>query len=157
MTETIDGIGVTPRAGRGTVSWYRSEVDIGDREAGSVTEEMDRFTAAKETAEEELREQKEDAVENIGTSEAEIFDAEIQFLNDPEIVGNVEDRIEEGMAAENAVKEGFEGPIEQLEGMEGLMAERGDDLGAVFICIPPFAHTTQETTAAERGIPFLVE
>lgn len=40
---------------------------------------------------------------------------------------------------------------------ETMYEERGDDLDAVVICIPPFAHTTQETMAAERGIPFLVE
>ncbi|MBX0288591.1 Gfo/Idh/MocA family protein [Haloarcula salinisoli] len=40
---------------------------------------------------------------------------------------------------------------------EELYDTHGDALDAVFICIPPFAHTTQETIAAERDIPFLVE
>lgn len=40
---------------------------------------------------------------------------------------------------------------------ERMYEERGDELDAVYICLPPFAHTTQETMAAERGIHFLVE
>ena len=40
---------------------------------------------------------------------------------------------------------------------ERMYEESGDELGAVYICLPPFAHTTQETMAAERGIHFLVE
>ena len=43
------------------------------------------------------------------------------------------------------------------EDHETMYAERSDDLDAVVVGIPPFAHTTQETMAAERGIPFLVE
>ena len=31
------------------------------------------------------------------------------------------------------------------------------DLDAVFVCLPPFAHTDQETMAAERGIDLFVE
>ncbi|RKY60938.1 MAG: gfo/Idh/MocA family oxidoreductase, partial [Candidatus Latescibacterota bacterium] len=36
------------------------------------------------------------------------------------------------------------------------MYER-EDLDAVFICLPPFAHTDQELLAAERGIALFVE
>ena len=36
------------------------------------------------------------------------------------------------------------------------MLER-EELDALYICIPPFAHTDQELMAIERGIPFLVE
>jgi len=32
-----------------------------------------------------------------------------------------------------------------------------ESLDACYICLPPFAHTDQETLCAERGIPFLIE
>lgn len=40
---------------------------------------------------------------------------------------------------------------------EEMYEREGGVLDAVYVCIPPFAHTTQELMAAERGIPFLVE
>jgi len=40
---------------------------------------------------------------------------------------------------------------------ERMYRESGDELDAVYVCLPPFAHTTQETMAAERGIHLLVE
>ncbi len=131
MTRTIDGIGVTPRTGHGTVHWYRP--DRGDEHdlsegSGTVDEEMARFEEARETAEQELRAERERAAETIGESEAEIFDAHIQFLNDPQIVDSVTGRIADGDAAPVAVRDGFAEPIDRLEHTEGIMAERGDDL-----------------------------
>lgn len=40
---------------------------------------------------------------------------------------------------------------------EAMYENHGGELDAVIITVPPFAHTTQELIAAERGIPFLVE
>ena len=40
------------------------------------------------------------------------------------------------------------------DGLEMLAAE---DLDAVWLCVPPFAHGPLELSAAERGIPFFVE
>lgn len=43
------------------------------------------------------------------------------------------------------------------EDHETLYEAQGSELDAVAVCIPPFAHTTEEIMAAERGIPLLVE
>ena len=48
-------------------------------------------------------------------------------------------------------------------GWDARAYERYEDLlnqerlGALYICVPPFAHTGQELLAVERGLPFLVE
>jgi phosphotransferase system enzyme I (PtsI) len=128
---TLDGIGVTPLSGFGTVVWYDQDVELGDApdpETVDTAAEHDRFDNAVETAREELQTERERTAAKVGESEAEIFDAHLQFLNDPQITGAVEDSIEEGLPAEHAVREGFQQGIEQLEAAGGRMAERADDL-----------------------------
>ncbi|MFB6189040.1 MAG: phosphoenolpyruvate--protein phosphotransferase [Halapricum sp.] len=128
---TLDGIGVTPLSGVGTVVWYDQDVELGptpDPETVDTDAEHDRFDAAVEQAREEIETERERTAENVGESEAEIFDAHLQFLGDPQITGAVEDAIDEGLPAEHAVQEGFQQGIEQLEATGGRMAERADDL-----------------------------
>ncbi len=128
-----DGEGVTPVSGVGTVVWYRPEAALELPEAPDPAEvdaeaEAERFEAAREAAESELRREREQTAERVGESEAEVFDAHIQFLNDPQITDGVNDAVADGLPAEHAVVEAFEAPIAQFEGMEGRMAERADDL-----------------------------
>jgi phosphotransferase system enzyme I (PtsI) len=125
---TIDGIGITQRTGAGTVHWYRpDEPDLPDPE-GTPEEELDRFHGAKEQAEDQLRDQQDQATETVGEDEADIFGAHIQFLNDPQIEESVTDNIDDGMSAEQAVHAAFEDPIRQYEDRGGRTAERADDL-----------------------------
>jgi phosphotransferase system enzyme I (PtsI) len=128
-----DGEGVTPVSGVGTVVWYRPEAALELPEAPDPSEvdaeaEAERFEQAREAAESELRREREQTAERVGESEAEVFDAHIQFLNDPQITDGVSDAVADGLPAEHAVVEAFEAPIAQFEGMEGRMAERADDL-----------------------------
>ncbi|WP_224269153.1 phosphoenolpyruvate--protein phosphotransferase [Haloprofundus salinisoli] len=130
---TLSGVGATPLSGVGTVVWYRpgealelddppepNEVDAGA--------ERERFEDARDAAREELETERERARERVGDEEAAVFDAHLQFLDDPQIDSAVDDALATGLPAEHAVREGFAGPIEQFEGMEGRMAERADDL-----------------------------
>jgi phosphotransferase system enzyme I (PtsI) len=127
----LEGEGATPLAGVGRVVWYRPEQSVEldeppeeiDREA-----ELARFREARETAATELERERDETRERVGEEEAEIFDAHLQFLNDPQITDGVESAVDEGLPAPHAVREAFAGPIEQFEGMEGRMAERADDL-----------------------------
>jgi phosphotransferase system enzyme I (PtsI) len=134
MTErTLTGTGATPRAGVGSVVWYRPDatLDEGDDESvpsGEREAERERFEDARERAEDELRTERDRAAERVGEEEAGIFDAHIQFLNDPQIEETVEAEIEDGTPAEHAVRRAFEDPIDRFEGMDGRMAERADDL-----------------------------
>jgi myo-inositol 2-dehydrogenase/D-chiro-inositol 1-dehydrogenase len=40
---------------------------------------------------------------------------------------------------------------------DGLQLLQNEDLDAVWLCVPPFAHGALETAAIERGVPFFVE
>jgi len=128
---TLDGIGVTPLSGVGTVVWYDPDVELDESPEAAdvdVDAERDRFENAVDQAREELQAERDHTAENVGESEAEIFDAHLRFLEDPQITGHVEDTLAEGQPAEHAVREGFQQGIQQLEAVGGRMAERADDL-----------------------------
>ncbi|WP_101297492.1 phosphoenolpyruvate--protein phosphotransferase [Halegenticoccus soli] len=129
---TLSGTGVTPRAGVGTVVWYRPEADLElpepPAEGVDAAAERERFEAAREEARAELERERDRTAERVGEEEAAVFDAHVQFLGDPQIEEGVLAEIDGGLPAEHAVRRAFAGPIEQFEGMEGRMAERADDL-----------------------------
>jgi phosphotransferase system enzyme I (PtsI) len=134
MTEhTLTGVGATPLSAVGSAVWYRPDeiVELPEQPPADTVEsetERERFAEAQEQAREELETERDRAAERVGTDEAAVFDAHIQFLNDPQIEGAIIDEIDGGLLAEYAVQNGFESGIEQFEGMEGRMGERADDL-----------------------------
>ncbi|WP_247002179.1 phosphoenolpyruvate--protein phosphotransferase [Halosolutus gelatinilyticus] len=132
-SRTIDGTGVTPLAGVGTAVWYDLSVDVDldeppESDAVDPEAERDRFDDARERARDELDREREQTAERVGEEEAAVFDAHRQFLDDPQITDGVADALDDGLPAEHAVHRAFEGPIEQFAAMDGMMAERADDL-----------------------------
>ncbi|SFB87704.1 phosphotransferase system, enzyme I, PtsI [Halobiforma haloterrestris] len=132
-TRTFDGTGVVPLAGVGTVIWYDpgAELELGEPpEAEDVdpSAERERFADARDSARTELERERDQIAERVGEEEAAVFDAHLQFVDDPQITDGVEDAIDDGFPAEHAVERAFEEPIERFEGMDGMMAERADDL-----------------------------
>ncbi|MDS0292800.1 phosphoenolpyruvate--protein phosphotransferase [Halogeometricum luteum] len=132
MTERrFEGIGVTPLSGVGNVVWYAPDADLDDPPDPSEVDadaETARFEEARDAAREELERERERTAERVGEDEAAVFDAHVQFLDDPQITDGVEEQIAEGLPAEHAVQRTFDRFVEQFEGMEGRMAERADDL-----------------------------
>jgi phosphotransferase system enzyme I (PtsI) len=130
MSERNDGVGVTPLSGLGSARWYRP-VELPDPEdvdAADPETELERFEDARATAREELEAERERTAGRVGEEEAAVFDAHLQFLDDPQITGGVEDAVEDGASAEVGVDRAFGDAIAQFEGMEGMMAERADDM-----------------------------
>ena len=130
---TLSGVGSTPLSGVGTARWYRPEADLTlpdrpDPTAVDADAERSRFAAARDEARAEIRAARDRAAERVGEEEAAVFDAHEQFLDDPELVGDVEDAIGVGTPAEHAVRDRFADAIERFEGLDGQMAERADDL-----------------------------
>ena len=131
----LGGTGVTPLSAAGTVVVY--DPAVGDSlpdppESDRDPErEHERFRQARDSAREELRAERDTAADRIGEDEAGIFDAHIQFLDDPSIESDVEAAIDEGLPAEHGVDRAFENAIEQLDAAGGRMAERTDDLREV--------------------------
>lgn len=132
----LEGTGVTPLAGVGTVVRYDPAAEIelpgpSDAPAGEPDEEWDRFIEARAATAEELQRERDRIEENVGAEEAEVLDAHLQFLEDPGIETSVRDRVDSGKPAERAVDEAFAEAIEQFESMGGRTGERADDLREV--------------------------
>ncbi|MHC3381333.1 phosphoenolpyruvate--protein phosphotransferase [Haloarcula sp. H-GB5] len=127
---TLHGTGATPRSGVGTVVWYGRDISLPDPDGVEVDPETEvqQFANAVDTARAELESEREATAERVGEDEAAVFDAHIQFLEDPTIEDAVETMIADGIPAPNAVDAAFGEHIEQFEGMDGRMAERADDL-----------------------------
>jgi phosphotransferase system enzyme I (PtsI) len=130
---TLTGVGATPLSAVGSVVWYRPDenVELPEHPPADTVEpetEHERFAEAQEQAREALEIERDQAAERVGMEEAAIFDAHIQFLDDPQIKGRIIDEVDKGLLAEHAVQNGFESGIEQFEEMEGQMADRADDL-----------------------------
>ena len=129
-TRTISGISATPLSGLGTARWYRSDEqpDPAEVSAADPETERQRFDDARAAAREELETERESTRERVGSEEAAVFDAHRQFLTDPQLTEPIETAIADGAAAELAVDDAFGDAIDQFEGMDGMMAERADDL-----------------------------
>ena len=128
----LSGIGSTPLSGVGTARWYRpSELTLPEKPEPSAVDsgtEQERFEAAQATARGQIETARQQATERVGEEEAAVFEAHLQFLDDPQLVGDIEGAIDAGTPAEHAVADRFEEAIAQFEGMDGRMAERADDL-----------------------------
>ena len=130
---TLSGVGSTPLAGVGAARWYRPEADLTlpdrpDPTAVDADAELSRFADARDEARRGIRAARDRAAERVGAEAAAVFDAHEQFLDDPELVGDIEDAIGEGTPAEHAVSDRFADAIERFEALDGQMAERADDL-----------------------------
>ena len=129
----LSGVGSTPLSGLGTARWYQPDAsltlpDRPDPSEVDAAAETERFDAARETAHEAIERAREQAAERVGEDEAAVFEAHQQFLEDPQLVEDIESAIAEGVPAEHAVNDRYGEAIEQFEGMDGRMAERADDL-----------------------------
>lgn len=125
----VTGTGVTPRKASGEAFYYNpEEASFQEESDKTVEEEKERFEDAVDEAESQLEKEAEKTAEEASEEEGDIFQAQIQFLKDPNIKSNVTEEIEEGLTAEKAVEEGFKEPIQKLESQEGRIGERADDL-----------------------------
>jgi phosphotransferase system enzyme I (PtsI) len=130
---TLDGVGSTPRTGVGTARWYRPDADLTlpdrpDPESVDAEAELARYEAARDAARAALRDARDRTAERVGEDEAAVFEAHESFLDDPAIVEDVEAAIGGGTPAVHAVDDRFGDAIAQFEDMDGMMAERADDL-----------------------------
>ena len=127
----LSGVGATRAAGVGTAVRYASGPALGDPPAADdvdVDAETERFEAAREAVHEAIDAERDRVADRVGESEAAVFDAHRQFLDDPQVTDAVGEAIESGLPAEHAVDRAFEEFVERFEGMEGRTAERADDL-----------------------------
>lgn len=106
------------------LSFEKTTVSDTDAEVARL---HDAFDASKA----ELKVIKDKAVENLGEEEAEVFEAHITILSDPEMLGQIEDKIKDDKVnAEEALKEVTDTFISMFEAMtdNAYMQERAGDI-----------------------------
>ena len=97
----------------------------------SPDEEIQRLHSAIDASKKELETIKEKAKENLGEEEAEVFEAHLTILSDPEMIGQIETKInDEKVNAESALKDVTDTFISMFEAMtdNAYMQERAGDI-----------------------------
>ncbi|SIO06276.1 phosphoenolpyruvate--protein phosphotransferase [Carnobacterium alterfunditum] len=93
--------------------------------------EINRLKSALKEASKELEIIRSKAAESLGEKEAQVFDAHLMVLSDPELIGSIESSINDNKVnAESALKEVTDMFIGMFEGMEDnpYMQERAADI-----------------------------
>ncbi|WP_431309019.1 phosphoenolpyruvate--protein phosphotransferase [Halalkalibacter lacteus] len=146
MIHSIKGIGAS--AGISIAKAYcleEPELKIEKRVIENTESELKRFQDAVNQSELELQQIKEHAHQELGADKAEIFEAHLLVLNDPELITPVKEKIKnESINAEGAIKEIADMFVSMFEQMENeYMKERAADIRDVtkrviahLLCVP---------------------
>lgn len=99
-------------------------------EVADVESEVKRFQDAVAISKQELEKIRDKAAEDLGEDKAQIFDAHLLVLNDPELVGPIEEAIKSSSVnAESALHDTTDTFIAMFEGMDNeYMRERAADI-----------------------------
>lgn len=127
----LRGIGAS--AGIAIAKAYRLEepdLTVSKKEVADKTAEVLRFDEAIQKSKSELEKIKEHAFRELGADKAEIFEAHILVLSDPELLNPVKDKISsEAVNAEFAMKETADMFVSMFESMDNeYMKERAADI-----------------------------
>ncbi|WP_376796296.1 phosphoenolpyruvate--protein phosphotransferase [Thermogemmatispora sp.] len=111
----IRGIAASPGIAVGPVYRYEPpRIQVAEAAAQDAAAELARLEAALAAARQEIRLLAEQAGKTVGPQEAAIFSAHELFLQDPELLQQVRERIRHRQAAASAWQEGFQYYIQQL-------------------------------------------
>ncbi|KPI49251.1 phosphoenolpyruvate-protein phosphotransferase [Clostridioides difficile] len=125
------GIGASPGVALGkALVVEHSELVIEKKSIDNVEAEITKLENAVAVSKEELIKVKEKASEELGAEEAEIFEAHLLVLEDPELIGSAIDKIKtESVNAEYALNEIKEMFVSMFESMDNeYMKERAADI-----------------------------
>ncbi|HBG2783826.1 TPA: phosphoenolpyruvate--protein phosphotransferase, partial [Clostridioides difficile] len=125
------GIGASPGVALGkALVVEHSELVIEKKSIDNVEAEIAKLENAVAVSKEELVKVKEKASEELGAEEAEIFEAHLLVLEDPELIGSAIDKIKtESVNAEYALNEIKEMFVSMFESMDNeYMKERAADI-----------------------------
>jgi phosphocarrier protein FPr len=125
----LRGIAGAPGIAIGPLFQYQQSEIVIQEESSTPTQERRNLLSAIETAQSELKALHQEMIQRVGEGEAEIFEAHLALLDDPELVKAALDRIEDGDAAGRAWHEVTEGQAEELAGLQSeLLAARAADV-----------------------------
>lgn len=127
----IKGIGASPgiAIGKALVLEHK-EMVIEKKENVNVEVEVEKLNSAVDTSKKELSAVKEKVAKELGEEEAEIFGAHLLVLEDPEFIGEAENKIKnESLNAEYALNEVKDMFVSIFESMDNdYMRERAADV-----------------------------
>jgi len=125
----LHGVAGAPGIAIGPLFHFRqSEIVIRDG-SSSPEQEREELLSAIEAAQSELQELHRDMVRRVGEDEADIFEAHLALLDDPELVKAALEKIDAGVAAARAWKEVTEASAEELGALKSeLLAARAADV-----------------------------
>ncbi len=157
---TIRGIGASPGIGIGTAIWRRMERLKVVRYAISednVEQETSRLTQAIETAKTQIQNLRESTAQQVGETEAQIFDAHEAFLTDPSYVGTMLERICTEHFNAEAVCEQVTGEMQQMLSSlpdEYLQARAADirDVGDQLLALISGRQATESSAMPQDAI-----
>ena len=127
----MKGIGVSPGIVIGKVLLKEEKkIIIEKKDIISYEEEIKRFKMAMENSKSEIQDIYNNVLKNIGEKEATIFEAHLMILEDPEMLEQIEKKIQDNKVnAEWALKEISEMFIAMFEAMDNeYMKERAADI-----------------------------
>ncbi|WP_088809476.1 MULTISPECIES: phosphoenolpyruvate--protein phosphotransferase [Listeria] len=106
------------------------DLSFGKSEVADAESEVKRFQSAVDVSKSELTKIREQAAKSLGEDKAQIFDAHLLVLNDPELVGPIEESIKSTKTnAEAALQETTDMFISMFESMDNeYMRERAADI-----------------------------
>lgn len=127
----IKGIGASPGIAIGeALVLEHKEMVIEKKENVNVEVEVEKLNSAVDTSKKELSAVKEKVAKELGEEEAEIFGAHLLVLEDPEFIGEAENKIKnESLNAEYALNEVKDMFVSIFESMDNdYMRERAADV-----------------------------
>ncbi|MGM9923269.1 MAG: phosphoenolpyruvate--protein phosphotransferase [Bacillus sp. (in: firmicutes)] len=106
------------------------DLSVSKKSITSTEEEVARFQDALQTSKTELQAIRDRAETELGADKAAIFDAHLLVLSDPELIGQIEEKIKsESVNAEAALKEVADMFVSMFESMDNeYMKERAADI-----------------------------
>lgn len=131
MKNRFKGIGASAGLAIGKAIWWKhAKQKVIEQEIVSVADELKRLEEAVETAKEQIMELAEQTRERIGEEEAEVFQAHLTFLSDPEYIGQIKERIQqEKKNAEFLCEQVTQSTCELLSSLDDeYMRARADDV-----------------------------
>lgn len=129
---TVPGIPASPGLAIGPVRFFKRSKYVVEATARDVDAEKGRLKEAIAAARVQLRDLFEEVKARSGMSQASIFLAHAEFLDDPELVAAVDALIETGASAGYAWQQTIEARVAELKQVDDpLIAARAADLGDV--------------------------
>lgn len=153
------GIGASPGIAIGMARVIKKAImTIDQKPLGPITEELERLQASIATAVEDIKQTIEKTRISIGAEEAQIFEAHLMMLNDPEFIARVHTQISGGDSAPYAVKTVSDEFIAMFSAIEDdYLKARAADLKDVSERLLRKLLGIKDVDFSEKGIILLAE